>query len=507
MSPAGISENLFDVVAQVAAARTDRDALIFGSERRSRDSLLAEADRVAGGLVADGLRPGDAVSALSDNRPELLILYLALARAGALFVPINPNLAPPEIAYILDHATPACVFVSAAMRPPFDAAQALARRRPAVLTLDGNADDSDWRRLAGSGPLGRSRGGGTDGAVVCYTSATTGVPKGVEASHAAECESARAFAQLWALEPGDCMLNGLPLAYIYGLTTVALTSLVAGIPFVLMERFDGPAALASIEVHRCTVFPAVPTMHAMLVECARLSKRRHDVSSLRLPVSSGARLSAETAGQFRDTFGVPIYEFYAASECRPIFAWDLSRGDRPQQGKVGPLAPGVSARILDDTGAPVPVGREGNLFVRGPTLMTGYYRNPELTRSVLRDGWFETGDRAAVDAGGMHTIGSRSKEMINRGGAKVAPPEVEAVLLAHPSVREAAVLGVPDPAFGEQVKAVLVLKPGAAATVAEIRRHCRAQLAEFKVPGIVVFVASLPTGPTGKLLRRALIDL
>lgn len=482
--------------------------MIFGSERRSLDALLAEADRVAGGLVAGGLRPGDCVSVLSDNRPELLILYLALARAGALYIPINPNLAPPEIAYILDHATPSAVFLSAAMQPLFEAAQGLAGHRPAIRTLDEAAGEkSDWQRLAVSAPLGASRAGGTDGAVVCYTSATTGSPKGVEASHAAEYESARAFTQLWALGAGDCMLNGLPLAYIYGLTTAALTSLVAGIPFVLMERFEGPAALALIEAHRCTVFPAVPTMHAMLVECALLSKRRYDLSSLRLPVSSGARLPAQMADQFRAAFGVPIYEFYAASECRPIFGWDLSRGDEPRQGKVGPLAPGVSARILDDQGAPAPVGSEGNLFVRGPTLMTGYYRNPQLTGAVLRDGWFDTGDRAAVDADGNHTIGSRNKEMINRGGAKVAPPEVEAVLLAHPAVREAAVLGVPDSAFGEQVKAVLVLQPGMDATVAEIRRHCRAQLADFKVPGIVVLVDALPIGPTGKLLKRALVDL
>lgn len=501
------SGNLFDAVARTVPLRPDRAALVFNDECHSLDSLLATADRVAGGLVAAGLQPGQSVSILADNRPEHLILYLAMARAGGLYIPINPKLAPPEIAYILDHATPSTIFVSEQLRPLLETSQALAAHRPTVRTLDRAKGDSDWSRVAASAPLGTSRGGGTDSLAVGYTSATTGRPKGVEASHNAQYESARAFAQLWSLGPDDCVLNGVTLAIFYGLTTSAITMLLAGVPLVLMERFDAQRALALIEAHRCTVMPAVPTMLGMLTETARLSARRYDTSSLRLPISSGQRLPAQTAELFRDTFGVPIYEYFAASECRPIFAWDLSRGDRPQQGKVGPVGPGVEARILDDTGAAVPVGSEGNLFVRGPTLMTGYYRNPELTRSVLRDGWFETGDRASIDADGIHTIGSRNREMINRGAAKVAPPEVETVLLAHPAVREAAVVGVPDPAFGEQVKAVLVLKPGVAAGVADIRRHCRAHLADFKVPGIVVFVDALPIGPTGKVLKRALVDL
>jgi long-chain acyl-CoA synthetase len=503
-----ISENLFDAVATARARRPDHTGLIIGDERLPTRDLLAEADRVAGGLVASGLRPGDCVSVLSDNRPEILVLYLALARAGAVYVPINPNLAPPEIAWILDRATPGAIFVSDAMRPRWNDARTLARHAPELLSLDPPPHAiSDWQRLAGHKPLGESRGGGKDGVIVCYTSATTGTPKGVRASHAAELASARSFEQVWAIRPDDVLLNGLPLAYIYGLATVAITGLVAGVPSVLMERFDGPKALELIERHRCTIFPAVPTMHAMLLECRRLSKRSHDTSSLRLPVSSGARLPATVAEQFRAAFGVPIYEFYASSECRPIFAWDLTRGDVPRQGCVGPCAPGVEARIVDEAEQNVPDGTDGNLFVRGPSLMTDYFRDPELTNTVLRDGWFDTGDRARREPDGAYTIGSRNKEMINRGGAKVAPPEVEAVLLAHPAVHEAAVVGVPDPAFGEQVKAVLVLKPGMAAGIADIRRHCRERLADFKVPGLVVFVDALPTGPTGKVLKRALIDL
>jgi long-chain acyl-CoA synthetase len=274
-----------------------------------------------------------------------------------------------------------------------------------------------------------------------------------------------------------------------------------------MERFDAPRALELIETHRCSVFLGVPTMHAMLAEAVRLSKRRFDLSSLTMPISSGARLTAQVAADFLETIGVPINEFYAASEIRPVFAYDLARGQTPRGGTVGPVAPGVEARIVGDDGGPVPVGVEGNLFVRSPTLMIDYYRDPALTASVMRDGWFDSGDRASIDADGIYSIGGRNKEMINRGGAKVAPAEVETVLLAHPRVREAAVLGVPDAAFGEQVKAVVVLHPGEPVSASSLRQHCRARLADFKVPGIVVFVDTLPVGPTGKLLRRALIDL
>jgi long-chain acyl-CoA synthetase len=301
------------------------------------------------------------------------------------------------------------------------------------------------------------------------------------------------------------VLIGLPLAYIYGLTTAALTTLCAGGTIILLERFNPVRALEAVVRERVTAFMGVPTMYGMMIDHAAETGKSYDVASWRLPISAGAALPSAVREGFRALFGRDINEFYALSEIRPVFAFNVRRGDPLKHGYVGKPAHQVETRLIGDDGRDCAAGQEGDLLVRSPTLMLGYYRDPELTALAIKDGWFHTGDRAVHDEADNFAIVGRTKDIIIRGGAKIAPAEVEAALSSHPAIRQAAAFGVPDALYGEQVKAVVALREDCAVTIEELQAHCRARLAAFKVPSIIEFRAELLVGPTGKILKKALL--
>jgi long-chain acyl-CoA synthetase len=491
--------NLFDVVAQAAAADPSRLAIRFGDRDISYRSLVEAADRTAGALKARGVEAGDRVAIHARNCPEILTLYLAVARLGAVYVPINPELSAPEIAYILDHALPKLLFGDAVLGATREAAFSQGQHRPSMIDL------GVFDAFAKHAPLGDSAPGAGHGLVICYTSGSTGRPKGVYASHAVEIASAAAYAETWDIGPADRVLIGLPLAYIYGLTTAALTTLCAGGTIILLERFNPVRALEAIARERVTTFMGVPTMYGMMIDHAAESGKNYDVASWRLPISAGAALPSTVRDRFRALFGRDINEFYALSEVRPVFAFNVRRGDPLKHGYVGKPAPEVEARLVGDDGRDCATGQEGDLLVRSPTLMLGYYRDPELTAAAIKDGWFHSGDRAVRDEADNFAIVGRTKDIIIRGGAKISPAEVEAALSLHPAIRQAAAFGAPDALYGEQVKAVVALRENCAATIEELQAHCREHLAAFKVPSIIEFRAELPVGPTGKILKKALL--
>jgi long-chain acyl-CoA synthetase len=498
------ASNLFDVVDDISRSRPGQAAVIIGDRAVTYGELLANSEAIAGRLVDLGVAPGARVGVLCFNGPTVLALCLASASIGAIVVPFNPALRAPEIAYVIEHADPTVIVVDERLRAVLAAANAEAR---AVVPAAAFGDFLPSVRPTARPGRRDSVACGNDPVALCYTSASTASPKGVLSSHASLIATTRAFHAMWSVDAMDRVVLALPLAYAYGLATTAMTALTAGATIVLLEKFDAPHLFAAVGLHRATIFTGVPTMYAMLADYAAATGRAGDLASLRLAISAGAGLPAATAQRWKDLFGMPISEMYGMSEIAPVAGYHVGRGDALRPGSVGRLAPGVEARIVDDAGSAAPTGAEGRLLVRSPALMLGYYRRPELTAAALHDGWFDTGDRAIVDDAGYYRIVGRGKDIINRGGLKVSPAEVEAVLLRHPAVREAAVLGTPDPAFGERVKAVLVLETGQAASVTEIRQHCRAYLADFKIPAVVVFVAALPVGATGKVAKRDLVDL
>lgn len=498
--------NLYDAIGRMGASIRDKAAIRFAGTTISHGDLLDEADRVAAGLLQRGLNSGDRVAILASNCPEYLALYLAAARAGLTFLPLNSQLAPPELEYIFRHAQPAAVFASGAFRTLADDINRRSGVDAPLLSVEPDPNGgAGYRHLARSAPLGESRGGGRDRVIVCYTSGTTGRPKGVAASHAAEIESMRAAAAVRSLTEADRVIVALPLSYIFGLTSAALTSLFAGASISLHGAFDAARALECIERDGISIFIGVPTMYAMMVACLEEGHRRFDLRTWRLAVSGGAPLPAATAASFARLTGLPVGQQYGLSEVRPVFAHPA--GCIVKTASAGKPAPGVDVRIVGERGEDLPANSEGDLLVRSPTMMLGYYRDPALTAAVLRDGWLDTGDRAVMDAEGYAWIRGRSREMINRGGAKVSPAEVESVLLLHPDVQEAAVTGMPDPIHGHAVKAVIVPRRGHAVSRAALRRHCRGHLADFKIPSVIAVVEALPLGPTGKIDRHRLAEI
>jgi long-chain acyl-CoA synthetase len=342
-----------------------------------------------------------------------------------------------------------------------------------------------------------------DTAVLLYTSGTTGRPKGAELTHFNLLENARTVSgPMLGLDEETVSLCALPLFHSFGQTVAHNAVLRRGGTVVLLPRFEEQAAVDAIQRHGVNFFAGVPTMYIALRRAAAARGAR--LSGLRRCVSGGAPMPVEVLSGFDAEHGVDIRESYGLSETSPVASFNaLDRPKRP--GSIGVPIEGVEFRLAAEDGSLIedPM-RPGEILIRGPNVMKGYYRRPEATAETIVDGWLRTGDIARRDAGGYYHIVDRRKDLILRAGYNVYPREVEEVLYRHPAVAEAAVVGVPHPEVGEEIRAVVVLRAGAAASAAGLMDHCRAHLAAYKCPRLVEFREVLPKGPSGKILRRAL---
>jgi long-chain acyl-CoA synthetase len=467
-------------------------AVTFMGDRWSYADLWDGIARWAA-FLAGRVGRGERVLCLAENHPEMLALYVATAGIGAVFVPVHPKLTTVELDHVVRTARPCLAVAGGGFVEALTASlngtgmDIVPLVRPAVRPLAaGDLPDLDP----------------DTGALICFTSGSTGRPKGVYASHRNEWESARQYAAVWAIGPGDRVMVALPLSFLYGLTTGCLTALLAGAEVLLEERFHPVRVLERMAAERATVFMGVPTMYAMLLEVGEAGGRRDALASARLLLTAGAPMAVGTIERFRRVFGRPIFDFYALSEVRPVFAYDVRRHVEPRPGRCGHALPGVEVRLVDDAGNDVPDGTPGELWVRSATLMKGYYGDPEQTSGVMSGGWFRTGDLVVCDSEGYYSIVGRKKDLIIRGGVNVAPAEVEAAILAHPAVAEASVVGVPDPVFGEEVAAAVVPRAGAQLGESDLLAFLSARLAEYKRPRRVRFVAELPKGANGKVQRE-----
>ncbi|GAB3206126.1 long-chain-fatty-acid--CoA ligase [Nocardia tengchongensis] len=497
------------------------DAVVCDLERLTYAELDARANQVAHLLTARGIEPGDKVALSCPNLPEFVICYYGIVKAGAVVVPLNILLRPREIAYHLDDAeaalylcfegttelpmgeygwegfqqAPDCrdmVLITAdpRARSPYPGVEAFAR---AVAELPGRFDTVARRP--------------EDTAVILYTSGTTGRPKGAELTHANMVMNALTADRLFDNRPDrhDTHLVALPLFHSFGQTIHMNAGLSVGSTLVLMPRFDAVAALRALADERVTFFAGVPTMYWGLlralddtVDVGRIA------ATLRKAVSGGAALPVETMTRFAQRFGVPILEGYGLSETSPLALFaDPERDSRP--GSIGIPVWGIEVRLIDPEWKTVAgTGEIGEIAVRGHNVMKGYHRRPDATAEVMREGWFRTGDLARRDADGYYYIVDRAKDMIVRGGFNVYPREIEEVLHTHPAVALAAVIGVPDEHYGEEIKACVVPEPGAEVTAHELIDWCREQLAAYKYPRVVEFTGTLPMTASGKILKREL---
>ena len=479
-------------------------SLAFEGRRYTNLDQDKSASRLAHVLRRLGTRPGDRVIVMLPNCPEVTSSYGAILKAGGVIVPVIFLLGDKEVAHILADSEAGVVITSSDMLWKVEGQIGVLKTLGHVLLVDG---DGDHRTLS----LAKETAGEADDfstverrdddlAVILYTSGTTGVPKGVALSHANLESNARSAAQLSELDRSGWGVAVLPLSHSYGLTLMNAGHLL-GSRAALLRWFNPEEVLKTIQEFKAVSMSGVPTMFVYLLNFADAG--RYDTSSMRLWGSGAAPLPAEIIEPFEKKFGGKIVEGYGLTEASPVVSAHRLSGAR-KLGSVGQPIPGVQVSIQDDEDRMMSTGDVGEVCVKGPNVMVGYYKNPEETARTIRHGWLHTGDMGRLDADGFLYIVERKKDLIIRGGFNIYPREVEEALYAFPAVAEAAVVGVPDPLMGEEARAFVVLKNGAHATAEEVIAFCQSRLARFKCPKEVRFVDSLPKSPIGKTLRKEL---
>ena len=492
-----------------ARLRGDKIALVAGGRRLTYADLDALSDRLAGALAQTGVKRDDRVLVFMDNCWEAAVSIFAVLKAGATFSPINASTKADKLAYIIGDCEPAAVLTQAKLAPMAIEARALAGV-PTLFVASAGATvpqgaTSFAALLEGEAPPPAHGGIDVDLAMLVYTSGSTGRPKGVMMTHRNVDAAAQSITTYLENREDDVILNVLPLAFDYGLYQL-LMAMRLGATLVLEKSFAFPQAIFErIREEGVTGFPLVPTMAAMILQMRDLQPGF--LPSLRYLTNTAAALPPPHIARMRELFpGVRLYSMYGLTECKRCTYLPPAELDR-RPGSVGIAIPNTEAFVVDDEGKPVPPGVAGELVIRGPHVMQGYWRNPEATQKMLRPGpnpWekvLHTGDLFRTDEEGFLYFVGRKDDIIKTRGEKVAPKEVEAVLHAHPGIAEAVVVGVPDPVLGHAIGA-LVVAADPALTERDVIRHCAAHLEDFMVPKIVEFRAELPKTDTGKVSRR-----
>lgn len=497
---------LWEMVAESAERYGKKAAILFRRDILSYADTYAFAQDIGKGLKGVGIGGGERVALMLPNSPEFILAYFAILASGAIVVPVNILFTAAELSFLLEDAEASLILTSRHLYPVLKEARRSSQQKIRAVLLDGEHADLVGEDLSLEDLL-RSKAGSVPGpadpedvAACLYTSGTTGRPKGALLTHRNLLSNVEAFGQVTPCDERDTFLSVLPLFHSYGATVSMLFPLRIGATVVLEPRFVPDQLLSSIATYNVTLFAGVPPMYAIW---ARMPAPRLDFSSWRFCISGGAPLPPGVLERFEAKYPVRVYEGYGTTECSPVLTQNPV-GGRRKAGSVGLPIPGVELRVVDEAGGEVPRGGVGEVIVRGPNLMRGYWRRPEATAEVFKEGWFHTGDLGRMDEEGYLYLVDRKKDLIIVGGLNVYPREVEEVLLAHPKVAEAAVIGVSHPIKGEEPKAVVVLKEGEAWTAREVREHCRRYLAAFKVPRQVEFKVALPRTATGKVAKQLL---
>ena len=471
-----------------AAENSDRVALVDEAGRSwSYGELADEVARLAGRFREV---PGDTAGILLLNSERYVVTLLALWKAGKTAVPLNYLLGPTDLAFILKDSGMSSLVASKFFDEALQKIRPLFGDRGTILM----ADDEDFI------PAGAADGGDSDRdpALLLYTSGTTGRPKGVVLSHrnlvanVASCREAGAFG------PQDSFLCLLPFFHTMGITGTILLPLLEGSKMVLVERFHPLKVLQLIQEQKITCFVAIPSMYRVLAG----TEAECDISSLRFPISGGEPMPVAVAEAFAKRFGLDICEGYGQTETAPVVS--LNTPTARKLGTVGRAIPDVEIAIWNDRNEVVGSGEMGEVMVRGENVMEGYFHLEEETAKTITDGWLHTGDLGTMDSEGFVSITGRLKEMIISAGENIFPREIEEVLIHHPSVKEVAVIGVPDEVRGEVPKAFVIVEEGTSPDKKELRSFCKEKLANYKIPKIVEIVEDLPRNATGKVLKRML---
>lgn len=503
---------------QTCHAQPERVALEFVDERFAAAQVVTYGEleqnilRAMALLSAKGVGAGDRVALQLPKGLPFVYLYLATMRLGAICLPLNTGYPGRELAYFLSDAEARLLFAAENSRPTVEPLLPALPGLVECIFLDGANDrafDELLHSCDGDAMATLPAPFASDATcLMIYTSGTTGQPKGAELTHGNLTAGLDALHSAWGWSADDLLLHVLPIFHVHGLLVALQGALHAGAATILHARFDPLRTLRTLQVRRCTVFMAVPTIHRRLVDVPDAAQ--FDLRCLRLVTSGSDRLPDDLFVQFQQTFGHTLLERYGMSETIMLLSNPL-HGER-RVGSVGLPLPGVEVRIVDPQDeTPLGDGEVGEVQVRGPNVCKGYWRQPGKTATAFTpDGWFRTGDLGLREPDGYYMLKGRSKDLIICGGYNVYGPEVELVLAEHPAVTASAVIGCPDPEWGERVAAIVVLQPQAIVSAGELIEFCRQRLAHYKAPRDVRFAADLPRNAMGKVqkadLRRELCN-
>jgi fatty-acyl-CoA synthase len=517
-SPAGMVE-LFSRIARRdlhpsviwslnAASLGDKPALVEGERRLSWRALNGRINRLAHGLLALGLRPGDRVAYMLPNSIEWIESLAAASKIGVAAVFVSYRYTPPELRYLVENSDSRVLVFGAAFREVVAAAKPALQLPDEAFVEVGGAGDSPFRSyqdLLGRGrdeePPRELRSGASR--TIMYTSGTTGKPKGAVRDLArAGMRPLLDFLRVVPLRRSDRHLVAAPLYHATG-SGFATIHISLGATLFLMPHFDPREFLRIVARERITTTALVPTMIRTILQLPEDERRAHDVSSLRVMVSTGSALSEALKQSAREYFGEVIYDLYGSTEMGWVTV-ATPADQRRKPGSVGRPVPGTDVVILSEDRRPLPDGEVGELFARSELTVEGYHGNAEATAESRWGDHFSVGDLAVRDSEGYIRLVDRKTDMVISGGMNIYPAEIEKVLAAHPKILDAAVVGVPDEHWGEALVAFIVARPGTAPEEAEVSEHCRRELAGYKVPRRFRFVTELPRNPTGKVLKNEL---
>ncbi|MCP3742554.1 fatty acid--CoA ligase family protein [Rossellomorea sp. BNER] len=511
--------NLSSRLEETSKIHNTKPAYYFMGESSTYGELNGAVNKFASGLQDMGIEKGDHIALVLGNSPHFIVALYGAMRLGATVIPVNPIYTPDEIGYIVRNGDVKAIVTLDVLVPLMEKMHtALPEVEHYIICETGDervkgVDPSTLSIYSKLKPFTQLTANGDplfkgteleedDIAVILYTSGTTGKPKGAMLTHKNLYSNARDVGDYLKMNEEDRVVTTLPMFHVFCLTVVLNAPLISGATLLIVPKFSPKAIFDLANKYKPTVFAGVPTMYNFLYQFP--DGNPNDFASLRLCISGGASLPVALLKNFEKKFNVIVSEGYGLSEASPVTCFNPL--DRPRKpGSIGTNIMNVENKIVDELGGLVPAGEVGELVVRGPNVMKGYYKMPEDSKAILKDGWLYTGDLARKDEDGYFYIVDRKKDMILVGGYNVYPREVEEVLYNHPCVVEVAVIGIPDPELGEVVKGFVVSEEEDL-TEEDLMNYCKEHLAKYKWPKIIEFLEELPKNTTGKILRRALKD-
>ncbi len=464
--------------------------------RITYDSLRRQVGAAADALAGAGIRRGDRVALALPNGPEAVVSFLAASIAGTA-APLNPAYRYEEFRFYLEDTNARVLVLPPATQETDAARRAAAERNIPILTAETSAS-GEVRISGGGGHAAASAPAPDDVALILHTSGSTGRPKRVPLKHINLALSARNIVDTYQLSPDDVSLCLMPLFHVHGLVASTLSTLLSGGAVVVPARFNPLSFWRTVRDSGATWYSAVPTIHQLILARAGSAGKPAEAASVRFVRSCSAPLPVEMAEKLELLFGAPVLEAYGMTEASHQMASNPLPPKARKFGTVGP-ATGIQIGIMTDTGQLLATGQKGEVVIQGPSVIRAYENNPEADAKSFVDGWFRTGDEGVLDDEGYLRLTGRIKELINRGGEKIAPREIDDVLLTHPAVSEAVCFGIAHPTWGEEVAAAVVLR--SPSTEAELLAYCRERLADFKRPKKLYLVDSIPRTATGKVQR------